>query len=74
MSKIELDAFRYRWKQTVHAAEMKRLDALEKAQAALKLGGKILVEASVKTYDAHIVASAQRSDQAARAALASVPA
>jgi hypothetical protein len=42
-------------------------------EAALKLGGKILLEASVKTYDAHIVTSAQRLDQAARAALASVP-
>lgn len=71
MTKTELDAFRYRWKHTVHAGEMKRLEALEKARDALQLGGKILLDASVKAYDARVVTSAQRSDQLARAALAS---
>jgi hypothetical protein len=50
---------------------MQRLAALEKARDALQLGGKILLDASVKAYDARIVASAQRSDQLARAALVS---
>jgi hypothetical protein len=42
MTKLEIDAFRHRWRHTAHATEMKKLETLEKARDALMLGGKIL--------------------------------
>jgi hypothetical protein len=70
LSKIELDTFRERWRHMVLPAECKRLAALEKAQVALLLGGKILLEASFAAFDPHVVSAAQKSQAAAQSAIA----
>jgi hypothetical protein len=74
MSKLEIDGFRHRWRHTAHATEMKRLDTLEKAREALMLGGKILLEASLKTASQDIVRAAEKSAAAHRAAMVSASA
>lgn len=71
LSKIEFDNARERWRQAAFGPEMKRLAALEKARDALHLGGKILLDASLKCYDSRVAGAAQKSQAIARAALAS---
>jgi hypothetical protein len=61
---------RERWRRTFLRQETERLDQLTKAQKALHLGGKILLDASSRCFDRSMVGAAKAADARAREAVA----
>ncbi|MDQ6869843.1 MAG: hypothetical protein M3178_16350 [Pseudomonadota bacterium] len=69
LSESEVSSFALMWRQRKYPSELKRIAQLEKALAAVQLGGTLLVSHQQKMAAPAIVAEAKKFREASRAAV-----